>query len=230
VVSEGYRSLRATLIGLERRRHGNVILITGSSASEGKTTTAVNLAASLTLAGKRVILIESDLRHPVLGGVFGVQADEGGVVSVLLENRTLEQAMVPSESHGPNLQLLLADFSGGWIADLFSIPTAARLVDDARQLADYVIIDSPPLNEVVDALPLARMSDAVVLVARLGVTKLDKLGQLAELLDENGVVPSGFALVGTPRPGRNESHYYGEQRDKRRRVGRRGGSKLKARS
>ncbi len=214
VVSEGYRTLRATLIGLERRRTGNVILVTGSSASEGKTTTAVNLAASLTLAGKRVILIESDLRHPVLGDVFGMDAEDGGVVSVLLENQTLEQALVPSEKHGPNLHLLLADFSGGWIADLFSIPTAAKMIDDARNLADYVIIDSPPLNEVVDALPLARMSDAVLLVARLGVTKLDKLAQLAELLDENGVVPTGFALVGTRRPGRNESHYYGEKRDR----------------
>jgi Mrp family chromosome partitioning ATPase len=215
VVGEGYRTLRATLIGLERRRAGNVILVTGSSASEGKTTSAVNLATSLTLAGKRVILIESDLRHPVLGGVLGVDAEDHGVVSVLLENKTLEQALIPSDSYGPNLQLLLADFSGGWIADLFSIPTAAKLVADARRLADYVIIDSPPLNEVVDALPLARLADTVLLVARIGVTKLDKLGQLAELLDENGVVPAGFALVGTPRPGRNESHYYGENRDKK---------------
>jgi tyrosine-protein kinase len=214
VVSEGYRTLRSTLIGLERRRSGNVILVTGSSASEGKTTTALNLAASLTLAGKRVILIESDLRQPVLGKALGVNAEESGVVSVLLENQTLEQALISSESYSPNLQLLLADVSGGWIADLFSIPSAVKLVDDARNLADYVIIDSPPLNEVVDALPLARLSDAVILVARLGVTKLDKLGQLAELLNENGVVPTGFTLVGVPRPGRGESHYYGEERGK----------------
>jgi capsular exopolysaccharide synthesis family protein len=215
VVGESYRTLRATLIGLERRREGNVILVTGSSASEGKTTTAVNLASSLTLAGKRVILIESDLRHPVLGGVLGLSAEQGGVVSVLLENQTLEQALIPSASYGPDLQLLLADFSGGWIADLFSIPTAAKMVADARRLADYVIIDSPPLNEVVDALPLARMADAVILIARLGVTKLDKLGQLAELLDENGVTPVGFTLIGTPRPSRGESHYYGEPRGRR---------------
>ena len=215
VVGEGYRTLRATLTGIERQRDGNVVLITGSSASEGKTTTAVNLAASLALAGKRVILIESDLRHPVLGRVLKVSSAKGGVVSVLLKNQTLEQALIPSETYGPNLQLLLADYSGGWIADLFSIPAAEQLIEDARHVADYVIIDSPPLNEVVDALPLARKADSVLLVARLGVTRLDKLGQLAELLAENGVTPTGFALLGTPRPGRGESHYYGAKREGR---------------
>jgi capsular exopolysaccharide synthesis family protein len=215
VVSEGYRTLRATLTGIEHRRDGNVILVTGSSASEGKTTTAVNLASSLALAGKRVILIESDLRHPVLGGVLKASAEDGGVVSVLLEKQTLSQALIPSETYGPNLQLLLADYTGGWIADLFSIPSAEQLITDARLAADYVIIDSPPLNEVVDALPLARKADSVLLVARLGVTRLDKLGQLTELLAENGVIPTGFALLGTPRPRRGESHYYGEQREGR---------------
>lgn len=215
VVSEGYRTLRATLTGIEDRRGGNVILVTGSSASEGKTTTAVNLASSLALAGKRVILIESDLRHPVLGGVLGVDAEDNGVVSVLLEKQTLAQALISSEAYGANLKLLLADYAGGWIADLFSIPSAEQLIEDARRAADYVIIDSPPLNEVVDALPLARKADSVLLVAHLGITRLDKLGQLTELLAENGVVPTGFALLGTPRPRRGESHYYGEQREGR---------------
>ncbi len=213
VVGEGYRTLRATLTGSEHRRDGNVILVTGSSASEGKTTTAVNLATSLALSGKRVILIESDLRHPVLGGVLNVETENNGVVSVLLEKQTLSQALVSSETYGPNMQLLLADYTGGWIADLFSIPSAERMIEDARGLADYVIVDSPPLNEVVDALPLARQADTVLLVARLGVTRLDKLGQLAELLAENGIAPAGFALLGTPRPRRGESHYYEERRE-----------------
>jgi capsular exopolysaccharide synthesis family protein len=213
VVGEGYRTLRATLTGSEHRREGNVILVTGSSASEGKTTTAVNLAASLALAGKRVILIESDLRHPVLGGVLNVETENDGVVSVLLEKQTLNQALVSSDTYGPNMQLLLADYTGGWIADLFSIPSAEQMIKDARALADYVIVDSPPLNEVVDALPLARQADTVLLVARLGVTRLDKLGQLAELLAENGIAPAGFALLGTPRPRRGESHYYEERRE-----------------
>jgi capsular exopolysaccharide synthesis family protein len=209
---EAYRALRATLAGSRRERsgEGKVILVTGSSPSEGKTTTAVNLATSLALAGNRVILIESDLRRPVLSKVMDARPEHGGVVSVLIENTTLAESLIPSATYGPNLRLLLSDYEGGWIAELFSIPTAQRMIQDARRMADFVIVDSAPLNEVVDALPLALQADDVLVVVRLGVTRLDKLSQLAELLGENGVRPVGFAVVGTPRPKRSEYHYYAE--------------------
>jgi capsular exopolysaccharide synthesis family protein len=209
---EAYRALRATLAGSRRDRsgEGKVILVTGSSPSEGKTTTTVNLATSLALAGNRVILIESDLRRPVVSKVMEARPEHGGVVSVLIENTTLAESLIPSPTYGPNLRLLLSDYEGGWIAELFSIPTAERMIQDARRMADFVIIDSAPLNEVVDALPLAQQADDVLIVVRLGVTRLDKLTQLAELLGENGVRPVGFAVVGTPRPKRSEYHYYAE--------------------
>jgi capsular exopolysaccharide synthesis family protein len=212
VAGEAYRALRATLAGSRRDRsgEGKVILVTGSSPSEGKTTTAVNLATSLALAGNRVILIESDLRRPVLSKVMDARPEHGGVVSVLIENTTLAESLIPSAIYGPNLRLLLSDYEGGWIAELFSIPTAEQMVQEARRMADFVIIDSAPLNEVVDALPLALQSDEVLIVVRLGVTRLDKLSQLAELLGENGVRPVGFAVVGTARPKRSEYHYYAE--------------------
>ena len=209
---EAYRALRATLAGGQRGRsgEGKVILVTGSSPSEGKTTTAVNLATSLALAGNRVILIESDLRRPVLSKVIGARPEHGGVVSVLIENTTLAESLIPSATYGPNLRLLLSDYEGGWIAELFSIPTAERMIQDARRMADFVIVDSAPLNEVVDALPLAEQADEVLIVVRLGITRLDKLSQLAELLAENGVRPVGFAVIGTPRPKRSQYHYYAE--------------------
>lgn len=209
VTSEAYRTLRATLTATAAREgDGRVILITGSAPSEGKTTTAVNLAASLSLSGKRVILIESDLRRPVLGSTLQVKPQHGGVVGVLIENIDLADALTSTDLYGPNLQLLLADYEGGWIAELFSIPAAERMIDEARQMADYVIIDSAPLNEVVDALPLARLADVVLIVSKLGTTKLDKLAQLGELLAENDIRPVGFAVVGVPRPSRGEYHYY----------------------
>jgi Mrp family chromosome partitioning ATPase len=88
------------------------------------------------------------------------------------------------------------------------------MIDEARGLADYVIIDSPPLNEVVDALPLARKADDVLIIVRLGRSRMDKIGQLGELLAESGIRPVGFAVVGTPRPGRGEYHYYAGTTDR----------------
>ena len=156
--------------------HGDsarVILVTGSSPSEGKTTTAVNLATSLAAAGNSVILIESDLRRPSIGRALGVKPTYG-VVSVLIESIDLEDALVTTEQFGSNLGLLLADYEGGWISELFALPAARQLIEDAREIADYVIVDSPPLTDVVDALPLASYVDDVLLVVRIGKTTLSQ--------------------------------------------------------
>lgn len=210
-IGEAYRTLRATLAGVRRERDalGRVVLVTGSSPSEGKTTSAVNLAASIALLGKRVVLIESDLRRPVLGRLFGTRPQTGGVVSVLIGKARLSDSLVQTETYGPNLQLLLAepDYRGGWITNLFSTPAAAAMIAEAREIADYVIIDSPPINEVVDALPLAVTADDVLLVVRLGRSRLDKLHELGELLAENRVQPTGFIIVGTQRPSKGQYHY-----------------------
>jgi capsular exopolysaccharide synthesis family protein len=206
VTSEAYRTLRAGLMS-PGHEGGRVILITGSSPGEGKTTTALNLATSFANAGRRVILIESDLRRPALGRTVNLSPEHGGVVSVLIENTTLHDALVPSPTYGPMLRVLMADYEGDWISELFSIPAASEMIRSAREMADFVIIDSPPLNEVVDALPLAQYADDVVIVTRLGTTRLDKLSQLAELLAENAIKPRGFAVVGQAPPTRGEYHY-----------------------
>ncbi len=209
--AEAYRTLRTTLERPEADRTGSrAILVTGPSPSEGKTTTALNLASSLALAGRRVILIEADLRRPALASALGIEEAHAGVVSVLIENVALQDALITSPTYGHNLQVLVADFSGGWIAELFSIPAAQQLIDNARALADFVIVDSPPLTEVVDALPLARKCDDVLIVTRLGKTRLDRIARLGELLADNGITPAGFAVIGVPPPPRSEYRYYME--------------------
>jgi receptor protein-tyrosine kinase len=207
--SEAYRTLRGTL-AVSRRASGSkshAILVTGSSPSEGKTTTAVNLSSSLATAGHNVILIEADLRRPGIGAALGLQS-KYGVASVLVESVALQEALVTTPTFGSNLGILLADYEGGWISDLFALPAARELIAEARRLADFVIVDSPPLTDVIDALPLVDYVDDVVLVAGVGRTNLAKLSQLGELLAEHGIRPAGFAVVGTPRPSRSDYHYY----------------------
>ena len=85
-----------------------------------------------------------------------------------------------SEAYGDNLKLLLVDRAGEWMADQFSLPAAQNLVDEAKEIADFVIIDSPPLAEVIDALPLVQMTDDVVIVTRLGRTHLNKLTHITD--------------------------------------------------
>jgi capsular exopolysaccharide synthesis family protein len=208
---EAYRTLRANITAARQNSQApHAVLVTGSSPSEGKTTTAINLAGSLALAGNRVILIEADLRRPAIGSALGITVDKG-VVSTLLENTTLEEALVTTDSFGPSLELLLADYKGGWMSELFSLHAAQRLLATAKARADFVIIDSPPLTTVVDTLPLARQADDVLIVARLGTTRIDKLPELAELLASNGITPLGIALIGTDR--RESGYYYHDSED-----------------
>ncbi len=194
--AEAYRTLRGTVSASSRRPGGEVLLVTGSSPSEGKTTTAINLAASLSETGRRVILIEANLHRPAISRSLGV-VPKRGVVGVLIESVSIEDALISGDSLGlPNLKLLLAETEGGWISELFSLPAASEMLEDARKLADYVIIDSPPLTDVVDGPPLARNADDVLLVVRPGTTRLSRLNQLGELLAGNGIKPMGFVVVG----------------------------------
>jgi len=206
---EAFRTLRATLTAPRRGgRQISSVMITGASPSEGKTTTALNLAASLALAGKKVVLIEADLRRPKIGKALGITATRG-IASVLIDGLPLNEALMTSEAYGDNLKLLLVDRAGEWMADQFSLPAAQNLVDEAKESADFVVIDSPPLAEVIDALPLVQMTDEVVIVTRLGRTHLNKLTRLGEILAQYGVRPAGFAVVGVSPT--TEYGYYTER-------------------
>jgi receptor protein-tyrosine kinase len=210
---ESFRTLR-TMLAAQRREDGNSrsILVTGPSPSEGKTTTAINLASSLALAGNRVILIEADFRRPTVGEALGVRA-RVGIGDVLLGNVALEDALVLAPPFGDNLCALLVDRADDWLAEVLSLPAAQALLEDAKRLADYVVLDSPPLTQVIDAMPLARQVDDVVLVTRLGSSNLTQLAHLGDLLDQNGIRPAGFVVVGGAGP--EESSYYREAQRRR---------------
>jgi Mrp family chromosome partitioning ATPase/capsular polysaccharide biosynthesis protein len=210
---ESFRTLRTMLAA----QHGGEtdsrsILVTGPSPSEGKTTTAINLASSLALGGNRVILIEADFRRPSVGPALGVEA-RVGIGDVLLGNVALEDALVLAPPFGDNLCALLVDRADDWLAEVLSLPAAEALLEDAKRLADYVVLDSPPLTQVIDAMPLARRVDDVVLVVRLGSSNLQQLAHLGDLLDQNAIRPSGFVVVGGPAP--EEQSYYREVQRRR---------------
>ncbi len=109
------------------------------------------------------------------------------------------------------MQLLLAQgigANGMYAGDALFLPTARRMLQQAELLADFVVVDSPPLLAVIDALELARAADAVLIVARLGSTDLRRLTALGALLDGAHIVPVGLALIGADVPGGRESYDY----------------------
>jgi len=207
---EAYRTLRTMLSAavadgeLEGGR-GRAILVTGPSPAEGKTTTAINVASSYALAGKRVILLEADFRRPTVAKALKVTS-RVGIGKVLLGEVALDEALVRVKPFGDELRLLPVERPDDHLSELLSMPAARNLLEEARKLADFVIIDSPPLTEVVDALPLARYADDVLLVTRLGMSSLLQLSRLADLLEQNSIEPRGFVVVGVGSA--TEESYY----------------------
>ena len=204
---EAYRTLRATITA----KHGvgshgpRIVVVIGSTAGDGKSTTALNLAASLATMGNRVILVEGDLRRPSLARALGITPTVG-VASVLQGESPLAAALVDIRRDGYRFKALLSDraFAEG-MTDAFFAADAGRLVGQLRGLADYTVIDSPA-GVVSDTLPLTQLADEVILVARLGWTDLSQLRAFGDLLSQHEIEPLGIAVVGVTTGGGD--HYY----------------------
>jgi capsular exopolysaccharide synthesis family protein len=208
---ESYRTLRASLttsdLGREER-FPQVVLVTSALPGEGKTMTSVNLATTLAQAGMRVLLVDGDLRRPMVATVFGVTSRSNGFADLLAGRVAPEDACVRAPGQGDRLRLLLASPEHGMLVDLLEPSRVQRVLAQLRLFADVVVIDSPPLTEVSDALTLADEADAVVVAVRLGRTRRDRLNELRRMLARRGVSPAGFVVTQRRRQ-RRSGYYYG---------------------
>jgi capsular exopolysaccharide synthesis family protein len=206
VAADAFRTLRSGFtVKQSDDGPGHAILVTGDAAGDGKTTVALNLAAALVAAGNQVMLIESDMRRPSIGRALKLRAPHGAA-DVLLGQTELAQALVWMRRYGPQLEFLLAGGAEASEVDRIPPPSVRHLISEARAISDFVVIDSPPLTDVADALPFAREADEVLLVARVGNSQVRKMNDLGELLTRQGVVPTGVVLVGASDP--RGGYYY----------------------
>ena len=160
-VAEAYRTLRTNLMFLSVERPLRVLLVTSSVKSEGKSTTAANLAAAFAVSGVRTILVSADLRRPSLHRFFGLQ-NSVGLVDAVLPNVAVETLL---QSNGlPDLRLLAAGRVPPNPTEILGSARFAELLRTLRGAADLVIVDSPPLLGVADASALASRVDGVLLV------------------------------------------------------------------
>jgi polysaccharide biosynthesis transport protein len=204
---ESYRMLRVAL-GVRGDSPGpHSLMVTGSTASEGKSTVALNLAATMAFAGQKVILIEADLRRPSVARALDLAAKPGkrGTAGVLMGEIALGDAIIPVTKLTDNLSVLLVEQSAPFLADGL-LAASEGLVEQAAEIADCVIFDAPPVTEVSDALPLTQHVDSVIIVARLGHSRTDQLVKLGEILIRLNVRPSGLVIV-SDDPGQGRGYY-----------------------
>jgi capsular exopolysaccharide synthesis family protein len=160
-ITEAYRTIRTNIQFASVTSDVQVILTTSSSPSEGKTSTSANLAVVYAQAGKKVLLIDGDLRKPQLHQRFRV-SNLNGLSSVLIKERTLQECIVNAGT--PGLYLLPSGPIPPNPAEMLSSATFAALLKHCREVFDFVIIDAPPVLPVADALIVSNLVDGVVFV------------------------------------------------------------------
>jgi tyrosine-protein kinase len=160
-VSEAYRTLGTNIQYMASRQQLRVIMVTSSMGGEGKSTTTSNLAVVLAQSGKRVILVSADLRRPRIHSFFGLR-NEVGLANVLADGTTLSK--VARDPGIPNLRVVTGGFIPHDPAALLGGQRAARFIDSLRDVADFVLIDTPPVLAVADASILAPLVDGTLFV------------------------------------------------------------------
>jgi capsular exopolysaccharide synthesis family protein len=199
IQAESYRSIRTTLLVSSPPGKIKTILFTSPLAREGKSSTVSNMGITLAEAGKRVVIIDSDLRKPRQARIFGIISGNGPGLSRYLSSH-IEPADIVKPTEIPNLQLIT---SGPLPANPIELLTSEKmdaLIAYLKRSFDFVLFDTPPLLAVSDALAMGPMADAIILVARGGQTPIPALKQAKQKLDTHklkclGVILNGVDLV-----------------------------------
>lgn len=189
--AEQYRSIRTSLEALEKNGSLRSIMVTSSRSGEGKSTTAANLAVVMAQKGKKVLLIDTDLRRPVLHTTFQ-KTNKAGLSSVLRNTRELFNVIQKTEI--ANLSVLTSGPEVTNPSDLLNAPDMSAIIERALSLYDLVLLDSPPVLEVTDTRVIAGCCDGVLLVVRSRSTESDLALMAAENLSESGARILGVVL------------------------------------
>jgi len=209
-VRESFRTLQ---IQIEQRRSdrgqaSSTIVVTSPSSGDGKTTAAICLALALVAAGHDVILLDCDLRRPDIGSRLRLDASSG--LEALLSSDTTLAAKLQSLDKVRTLRVLPAVGGVGDVANMQLLSRrAADILAEASSLADYVIVDTPPLGTVGDALALAPYADELLLVGRTHHSDRRAVESTVALLQRANTPPTGWVVIGDIIRRRDTYHYAG---------------------
>jgi capsular exopolysaccharide synthesis family protein len=208
--AEAFRILATNIDFVNLDRAARSIMVSSAGRAEGKSTTSANLAVTFARAGRRVVLVDLDLRLPALDRFFGLQ-DRPGLTHVMLGRVSLEDALVPvpvldRDSTRPSgngaigglLEVLTAGALPPNPAEFARSHALAEILRRLEERADLVIVDAPPLLGLSDAVALTASVDALIVVTKLSAARRPVLTELQRVLDGTPVVKLGVVVTGMP--------------------------------
>nr|WP_251028895.1 CpsD/CapB family tyrosine-protein kinase [Bacillus sp. ISL-18] len=205
-ISEQYRTIRTNIQFSSIDNEVRTLMVTSTGPGEGKSTTTANLAVVFAQQGKKVLIVDADMRKPTVHYTFK-QTNTFGLTSVLTKQMTIEKAVF--ETDEKNLFVLSSGPIPPNPAELLSSKAMEQFYQDVLEVFDVVLFDTPPLLAVTDAQILANKCEGTILVVSSGKTEKDQLVKAKELLDAAQSKLLGVVLNNKEMKDSNTYYYYG---------------------
>jgi polysaccharide biosynthesis transport protein len=204
-VSEAYRTLRTNLQFSKIDKTVRTMLVTSSGPKEGKSTTSANLAIAMAQSGKRVVLIDGDLRRPVVHSIFGLEKEDG-ITNYLMDDISYDKMI--KKSIMDNLFIIPSGVLPPNPSELISSQKMEDLIERLKGDFDLVVFDTPPVIAVTDAAILSTKVDGVLLVVKSGQTNYDAVVRAKSLMENVDARMLGALLNGVEVGGMYGTYYY----------------------
>lgn len=205
-ISEQYRTIRTNIQFASVDNPIRSLIVTSSGPSEGKSTTTANLAIVYAQQGKKVLLIDADLRKPTIHYTFRLD-NLRGLSNVLVGEHSLKE--VTHESDVTNLDVISCGPIPPNPSELLGSRKMVQFLEEAKQAYDIVIFDTPPVLAVTDAQILANIVDGSILVIKSGSTEIEAAVKAKEALEPAKAKLLGTVLNGREKTASNYYYYYG---------------------
>jgi len=210
-VTESYKLLRTNLNFKNVNNRYQVMLVTSAGKEEGKTTTISNLAITFAQSGKRVLLIDADLRLPRVGGYFDINKRKKGLSNMLVDSLPLD-SLINKVEKLELLEVLTAGNKQVSPTELLNSEAFKEIISAAREAYDLILIDTPPVLSFADASIVSQVVDGVLLVVAAQETKKAMVIEAKKNLDKVGANLIGVIL--TKVKFKRDDNYYRYAKDK----------------
>lgn len=210
--SEAYRTLRTNLEFSSLDKPIRTMVVTSAAPEEGKSTTLANLAVAIAQAGKKVILVDCDLRRPALHKIFNARST-AGFTDMMRDDALLKKPPL-QETGVPDLRLLVSGTIPPNPAELLGSKRMEEVIAALLKIADMILFDAPPVVAVTDAALLSSKVDAALLVVSAGKTKRDHAKKAKALLDKVNARLIGTVLNNVKGEASLYQYYAGEEKER----------------